>query len=145
MPRNTKLQRLRKTWRLLPPWGKVTAVTGIVIGLTGSVGGIRATWPVLRLALPALVFYVDTTLEDARGEFKNTQNTTLSVLRDMQIEQAEGKRDAAKEAKAKWSVELGKTKDSVSRDMIERHINDLDATAGKLDGQIKTLNRLRSQ
>src|SRR5258708_7314788 len=94
MPRNTKLQRLRKRWRLLPPWGKVTAVTGIVIGLTGSLGGIKATWPTLRLVLPALVFYVDSTMEDARGEFKNTQTTTLSVLRDLQIETAEGKRDA---------------------------------------------------
>jgi len=145
MPRQTKIQRLRKRWRLLPPWGKVTAMTGIVIGLTGSVGGLKATWPVLRLALPALVFYVDTTLEDARGEFKNTQTTTLSVLRDLQIETAEGKRDATATALDKFQIDLNKAKDDSEKLSINKTIRDLQYTKEKLDAQIRTLNKLRSE
>lgn len=144
MPRSTRLQRIRKAWRLLPPWGKVTAVTGIVIGLTGSVGGIKATWPVLRLALPALVFYIDSTLEDARGEFKNTQNTTLSVLRDLQIETAEGKRDVAATSIDRFQLDLNKAKDDSEKLNINKTIRDLQNTKDKLDAQIKTLNKLRA-
>lgn len=144
MPRQTRLQRLSKRWHELPPWGKVTALTGIVIGLTGSVGGIKATWPILRLGLPAIIFYVDSTLEDARGEFKNTQTTTLSVLRDLQIETAEGKRDNAATAIDKFQLDLNKAKDDSERLSINKSIRDQQNTKDKLDAQIKTLNKLRA-
>ena len=78
-----------------------------------------------------------------RSEIHLAGDGTTKILRDLQTETAEGKRDAAKEAKSKWSLELEKATDPTTKDLIRGHMNDLDATIDRLNAQIRTLNRLQ--
>lgn len=112
------------------PWKVIAAVIA-------TLGGLPAAWAGANLLEPVVPAH--------RGYVRTVMEPVLSAVRDSQIEQAEGKRDAAKEAKTKWLLERSKTKDSTTIDMIDHHIGELDVTIDKLNAQIKTLSRLRGQ
>lgn len=123
---------------------KIAWAAGIVATISGGIVGYAKAWPEIEPWWWASRGFVYSQVDSARSQFKQAQDSTAAILRDLQIEQAEGKRDAAKEAKAKWGVELNKTADPITREMIDRHINELEASVGKLDSQIRTLNRMRA-
>ncbi len=71
------------------------------------------------------------------------QADTLKVLRDLQVESAEGKREATINDIAKWNLEMSKAHDNNAKELIQKQINTLDATRQKLEAQIRTLNGIR--
>lgn len=143
MPRNSAYQRWRQKWRRMPPWARLFVITGIIVGITGSVTGARSAWPILRLGLPATIYYVDDSLDEHEKKVNTAQQTTNSILRDLQIESTEGKRSNASNALANWKLERTKTQDPVSFGLIDQQIREKEDEINRLNNQLKTLNRLK--
>ena len=128
----------------MPPWGKLGIVTGIVAGVSGSVTGGRAAWPIVKMGLPAPIVYVDSSLEEVEGRIRMAQQTSTSILRDLQVETAEGKKESAVQNKAKWQVERSKIQDPATLGLIDQQLNDLDKTISRLDNQIRVIEKLKA-
>ena len=144
MPRNTRGQRWNTRWRRMPPWGKVGVVTGVVVGLSGSVTGVRAAWPVVKMWMPAPIVYVDGSIEEAEGRIRMAQQTNTSILRDLQLETAEGKKESAAQNKAKWQVERSKIQDPATLGLIDQQLNELDKTISRINSQIRVIEKLKA-
>lgn len=129
----------------MPPWVKITTLTGIIIGATGAAGSIKASWSVMRYGVPANLVYVDGSVEEVEGRIRIAQQSNASILRDLQIETAEGKKESAVQNKAKWQVERSKTKDPATLNLIDQQLNDLDRTISRLDNQIRVIEQLKSR
>ena len=145
MPRSTRVQRWKTKWRRLPPWGKVTAATAVIIGLTGSATGMRAAMPLLKPVAPALIYYVDDSVGEVERKLTVAQQSTNSILRDLQIEANEGKKSSVNNSLANWKLEKLKTNDPVTRGLIDQQIQQQENELEKLNSQLKTLNKLRQQ
>lgn len=140
--------------RQLKAWAKkriktIVWAVGIFTTLCGGIIAADKTWPIVEPKLPVGGEYVR---QVAQLEAQAVKNELLPVLQDMlksqrdsQVETAEGKLDAAVQNKKKWNLELSKTQDPTTRDMIDKDISDLDRTIKKLNDQIDTLNKLRQQ
>lgn len=115
------------------PWKSIATALAILGGIPGAWAGAQFFEP----AVPASRSYV-------RDLVHVAQNSVLPVLRDLQIETAEGKRDAAETAIDRFNLELNRAQTDDERMKINRAIRDQINTRDKLNGQIKTLNNLKS-
>jgi hypothetical protein len=80
---------------------------------------------------------------DKKAETIGTQNQ--SILRDLQIDTANGKRTATINDIKKWQLELEKPGDATIKEFIKAQIDTLTATRDKLDAQLKTLTAIKGQ
>lgn len=112
------------------PAVKVCSGLAIVFGL---IVAIPQTWSTVASPIHSYV--------DGRVDMKI--GTLPTTVRDLQLEAAEGKLTATKNDQVKWEVELRKTKDQVTRDLINKQMRELENTRGRLEQQIKTLNAIR--
>jgi hypothetical protein len=81
---------------------------------------------------------------DKKAEAIGTQNQT--ILRELQIDTARGKREATLNDIKKWQLELEKPGvDQTLKGFIQQQIDTLAATRDKLDAQIKTLTAIKGQ
>lgn len=129
-------------WSKLMRIGKIA---GIVGALTGAVVGAAAAWPILEPYLAAHRGYVRFIAMEATGKYQADQLESRRVVRDIQVEQADGKREQTEEAIFKWQLELAKAPDEQARQLISNRIRELQNTKAKLINQIDTLNKVRFQ
>jgi len=123
------------------PWKFITAALALLAGIPGYVAGANYLEP----AVPAQRYWVRNHVEEETTKLKLTEDTTLKVLRDLQIETAEGKRDNAANARAKFELDYAHEKNDERKLEIGKTIRSLQGTEDKLNQQIKTLNKLRGQ
>jgi len=116
---------------------KYAAATSAVLGLIVAIPTASAI--ILAPVNNWIDGRVDIKFSPLRVEFTGT----TSVVRDLQMEAAEGKLSANRDAYVKWEVELRKTKDPVSRELIMKQMQNLEATRGGLEQQLKTLRDIR--
>jgi hypothetical protein len=82
---------------------------------------------------------VDTVAKKAEILGEQNQN----ILRDLQVDTANGKLDATTNELKRWQVELAKPgNDQRTIDLITQRINVLTATKDKIDAQLKTLTAI---
>lgn len=145
-PINRKLPRRnwKTLWSRMPPWGKITTVTAVVVGLTGAIQGIKAAWPLMRLILPALILYVDGSVDDARGEWRTAQSSDRGVLRDVQIDMNNRSRRDEIQKKYNFAIERTKTSDPTTLQIIDRSLRDVEENISELDNQLNTLKQLKA-
>lgn len=148
MARKEKFYRpssFAQRWNKQPPHIKklllwcsaLTIITGAIVSTDKAAPIVEPYWFAHRL-------YVRNSVESVRSEFKATENGNTIILRDVQIEQAEGKRDAVKNDLAKWAVELTKTQDPTTRQLIEKTISEQTATYERLQEQLRSLLKMRA-
>lgn len=97
-----------------------------LLGLFVAMGSAAATWDSFGWWKPASVWYV---------------NEKVKPLSSIQLDLANGKREATVNDLAKWQLELTKTKDPSSLEIINKQLHLLQATKNKLDKQIEVLER----
>lgn len=119
---------LRSRWKLL-----AGVLTGVALVFT-SVGAISKNWDVVEPNFLA-----------TRGFVRYAQQSQTSILRDLQIESAEGKRSQAANSVANWRLEKLKTHDPVTQGLIDQQIVNQEAEVERLSDQLRTLNRLKAQ
>jgi hypothetical protein len=135
--------RKRKNWT---HW--VTDRSPIVLwagGLTvifGLIVAIPATFGTLLMPVHGLI---DGRVDMKFGPLQFAFEGTSAVVRDLQIEAAEGKLAANRDSYIKWEIELRKTKDPSSREIIQKQMRELEATRGGLEQQLRTLRELRTK
>jgi prefoldin subunit 5 len=84
---------------------------------------------------------VDTVAKKAETLGEQNQN----ILRDLQIDTANGKRTATINDIKKWQLELDKPGvDQTLKGFIQQQIDALSATKDKLDAQLRTLTEIKS-
>ena len=124
---------------------RLTVALSFVSLLAGTIVAVAKALPVVEPYAPAHRAYVreqhDDTVQIAQSAAKENQ----AILRDLQVEAAEGKLAATTNDLAKWNLELNKAADESTKDIIRRQINTLEATKRKLEAQINTLNRIRGR
>lgn len=120
----------------------ITGITAI-FAFVAAIGGAVKAWPDLEPGMPALRHYVRSEVTDAERRVKIAQEGTVRILRDLQIEQAEGKRDRIENDIAKWALERGKTQDPGTAAMIDEELRRSVQTKQRIDRQIETLTRMR--
>lgn len=134
------------------PWTAGAAVVSMVVGLA-ALGTwtllwteIEPWWYVSHYGLRVAVDGVDGKILVLDKKWTVAGDSTNSILRDLQIEGAEGKLSTAKNNVARWQLELSKAPEgSVTKELIQRSLSEDLMTRDKLDAQIKTLNKLRGQ
>jgi hypothetical protein len=132
----------------MPPWARIAAITGIVVGLTGSITGVRASWPVIRYVAPATLVYVDGVVDDVIGKITSSDSKNDRRWLDLQIDTAE--RSRRDETRSLNVLKLEQLKpqykaDDASRNIINNAIQNSEDSIHKLDQQLRTLNRLKGQ
>lgn len=120
-------------------------IAGVVGAFTGAIVGGAAAWTIVEPYMIAHRGYVRFVTMQFADKSDAAQNQSRRVIRDLQVEQADGKRDAAEEAIFKWGLELSKATDEQAKQLITARIRELQNTKQKLDNQIDTLNRARFQ
>lgn len=95
-------------------------------GLFVAMGSAAATWDSFGWWKPASVHYV---------------NERVKPLSGIQLDLANGKRETTQNDIAKWQLELTKTKDPTSLEIINRQLQLLQSTKQKLDKQIEVLEK----
>lgn len=95
-------------------------------GLFVAMGSAAATWDSFGWWKPASVWYV---------------NEKVKPLSAIQLDLANGKRESTVNDLAKWQLELTKTKDPASLEIINKQLHLLQDTKHKLDKQIETLEK----
>ena len=109
-------------------------VAGAVVTITGAVVGFNNMVPIVEPYMPATHMYV-----------RDLTDSTSHILRDIQVEQAQGKIDATNDAVVKWKLERSKTQDPVTQNMIDQHIHDLGNLSERLADQLKTLKEIKAR
>lgn len=127
-------------WSRLLRFGKIAGVVGTT---TAAIVGVATAWPLMEPFMAATRGYAREIIALSEGKANVAQRTTLGAVRDIQIEQAVGKRDVVVNDVAKWNLELSKITDDSTKDLISRQIRTLNETKTKLDRQIDTLNKNR--
>lgn len=120
-------------------------IAGAVVTVTGAVVGINNALPVLEPYAPATHSFTRELTDGLDKRLTQAQNNTAYILRDIQIEQAQGKIDATSDAVVKWKLERSKTQDPVTQSMIDSHVNDLGAQAQRLHEQLKVLQQIKAK
>lgn len=129
-------------FRRLMYWGKLVGIIGVT---AGAIVSAAAAWPLIEPYLVAHRGYVRHVSDSVSNNSSAAQSESRKVIRDLQVEQAEGKRDQADEALFKWKVELNKAADDQTRQLIFERLRELENTKRKLGDQIETLNKARAQ
>lgn len=107
----------------------IKAATAVFL-LLSAMGGAAATWDRFGWWVPASVRYVNDTI-----------NPHAARLKDLQIEQAEGKRDVVEESIFKWNDTISKEHDDDKRLLYRQRVRELEQTKRRLDDQIDTLRK----
>ena len=81
------------------------------------------------------------TVED---KIDTQDHKTSSILRDIQVDTANGKLASTVNDIKKWQLELKKATDQNSVDLITQQIEALEDTKSKLDTQLKVLNKIKT-
>ncbi len=123
------------------PWKFITGALALLAGIPSYIAGANSIEP----ATPALRYWVRAHVDNETFKLKLAEDKTLEVLRDLQIETAEGKRDNAANARAKFELDYAHEKNDDRKLEIGKTIRSLQSTEDKLNSQIKTLNKLRNQ
>lgn len=121
-------------------WKMFTGVLAGVAILFTSVGAISKNWDAVEPNFLTTRGFVRDLVRTAQA-----QNSVLPVIRDLQIESAEGKRSQANNAAANWKLERSKTQDPVTQRLIDQQISNQEAEVERLTEQLRTLNRLKAQ
>jgi hypothetical protein len=108
--------------------------------IIGAITAINAGYEASGLPYPATRSFVELKFGPLKIAFDNTGK----AVRDLQVESAEGKLAQTKDALAKWELELRKTNDPASRDLIQKQRRELEFTRDKLEQQLNTLRTMRS-
>ncbi len=125
-------------------WGSglrkaITSTAGLIAAIAAAITAVPPAWSALGLPEFASKTFVDARIEP----IKVAQADTQKILRDLQIDVAEGKKERTDDSIANWKLQLGRATDAQDRSMIERHLQELEDTRTKLEDQIKTLRSLR--
>lgn len=148
--KSSSWSRLPAPVRVLLPWA--TAATAFIV-LAINLEKFIPIWARWQFASHE---YVDGTvnsakkeikrdIDDTKTELKSSLDSTNYILRDMQIEQAQGKLDANADAITKWKIELSKAQDPQTRVLVEGTIKDLESRVRSLSDQINTLSSIRAR
>ena len=113
---------------------RLTMMLSFLSLLAGTIVAVSKAAPVAEPYFPAHRAYVREQVAEEK---------TMQILRDLQVENAEGKLAVTTNDIAKWSLEYAKSADESTKDIIRRQINTLDAMRHKLEAQINVLNRIR--
>lgn len=125
-------------------WGtsvrkRITVTFGSITAVAGAIVAVPPAWSQLGLPEMASKMYVERTLQPLRLAQQSFQRTA----RDIQIDIAEGKRSQAQEAIAKWTLELQRSRDAQSTQLIQTQIRELQNTSDRLGQQIRTLGEIK--
>lgn len=101
-----------------------------LFGLFVAMGSAAATWDSFGWWKPASVWYVN---EKVKPFSEKLNAATLDI--------ANGKREATVNDIAKWQLELNKTRDPSSLEIINKQLQLLQATKHRLDRQIEALEK----
>ena len=123
----------------------ITSIAAVVVAITGMITGVHAAWPIVEPLLPAHRAYARDLTEHVTQVAETYANKNAAILRDVQIEQAEGKQEAVSSELFKWQLELSKTADENIKPLIQEQIRRLNNTKEKLNDQIKTLNAVKQK
>jgi hypothetical protein len=115
--------------------GGLTMIFGLIVAIPATFGTIMM--PVHGL--------IDGRVDIKFGPLQYAFEGTNSVVRDLQIEAAEGKLANNRDSYVKWEIELRKTRDPSSREIIQRQMRELELTRGGLEQQLRTLRELRNK
>jgi hypothetical protein len=135
-------KQTRSPWAWLTdqnPWVKTIAALSVIGGFITLVPGVFNT-----MATP-VASYVDGRVDIKIGPMRFAFDTTSTAVRDLQIENAQGKLEATNNAMVNWQVELKKTKEQTTRELINRQMRELEVTRGRLEEQVRTLNAIRNK
>lgn len=124
---------------------RIMWVSGVVAAISGGIVGGAKAWPLVEPYFLAHRGYVRDYTTQISDKANAGQEDSRRVIRDLQIEQAEGKRDQADDSLLKWRVELGKASDAQTVQLIAKQITTLETMKSKLVNQIQTLNAVRDQ
>ena len=119
-------------------WKAISIIIGAIVLVLGGVKAIAETWDTLE----AHVAY--TTHWFVRNEVKMAQNEQKAILRDLQIDRANDKRERASNELNQWMLEKtkpGYLTDMATKSIIDHSINEKQSTIEKLDQQLRALNR----
>lgn len=127
-------------------WGSPVKKAATSITLVAScITAVAAAAPVVEPYIAAHRGYVRDVASIVDSKTKLAQAESQRVIRDLQVEQAEGKRDQTEESMFKWSRELEKATDEQAKQLIRERIRDLANTKSRLESQIRTLNEVRGR
>lgn len=130
-----------------PSWtigGIIAAIAtacGVLIGMSGA-------WHVIEPVTPAFRGYVRDYADEGVKPLRTDTQETKKVLRDLQVESAEGKLSATEDALAKWELERQKLERQKgvppsSVELIEKQKRELSSSKGKIEDQIRVLRSLK--
>ena len=111
---------------------KIVAIGGAIIAIGGSIA-----------AAPRIEPYIAAHRGYVRDRIELAQSGVLPVLRDVQIEINEGKREAAQREKRALMKELEVAKDIAHKNRIENDIAREQLTIDRLNSQIETIRKLK--
>ncbi len=120
---------------------RVGKFAGIVVAITAAIVGVATAWPLLEPWVAAHRGYVREVSSAIEFKLNLAQIKGYAAIRDIQIEQAEGKRDQVEDSIFKWNIEMEKAPDLQSKSLIADRIRDLQNIKRKLDSQLDTLNK----
>ena len=128
-------------------WGtklrkSITLVCGLIAAVTSAVVGVAKAAPIIEPYWFASHSFVRE-IADMKAD-KESSVKVERVLHHIQIEQAEGKREAAEADLFKAGLEMKKAADDDTRQYIQQQINRLSATKERLNQQINTLSTIKS-
>ena len=126
---------LRGRWKLF------AIILGGVAGTFASVGTIAKNWDAVEPSFLASRGWTRDLVKLAQSQ----QPSVLPAIRDLQIESAEGKKSQALNSVANWKLEKTKAKDPVTQGLIDQQITNQENEVSRLNGQIRTLNRLKQE
>lgn len=147
-PRRRPLSRGRKIIRLikrnpLKTIGLIAPLVVILGGIVPAVTGLgwldKATDP----WHPALHWWVYEQVDKVDQKVQGLGSQNQGILRDLQIDTANGKLSSTNNDIKKWQLELSKAQEEDSKELITKQIDALQTTKAKLEAQLNTLSRLR--
>lgn len=113
-------------------WKKIAWVAGAIIAM----GGVAKVWTDYDLWYPASVQHV-------RERIADRISPISPILRDLQLELAEGKLASVNDLLLKWQRELATT--TGAKELIAQHIHQLEDQRSQLQLQIKTLREIKDK
>jgi len=123
----------------------VTSAVAAIGVLAGTITGVHSAWPIVDEWVPTSHGYARELHKDVVRIAEEYSNKNAAILRDVQIEQAEGKQEAVSSELFKWQIELNKTADENVKPLIQEQIRRLNTTKDRLDAQIRTLNAVKQK
>lgn len=125
------------------PIKSITAALVLVGSIPAAMGGITYLDARAEPLYLAMHWWVRDIVGSVEKKIDTSDLKTTAILRDLQIDTADGKRASTINDIKKWQLELTKAPDQASVDNITQQIETLQDTKSKLDGQINTLRAIK--